>query len=185
MDCAAGTSAAGSASADGCVPCEAGSASSGDAACTECSWSIFIVGSGIGGDKVINLAEVQAFDSSGSLITPAGAELFSTSAPAYQAEECIDGSASTFCHSDVGGAEEYLRVDYVGFIANLASIVVTNREAVNLNEVERIVGARIRVNLGQPSSNTMAAESALWSDDFTAASSTFTFTPPPNFDCGQ
>jgi hypothetical protein len=129
--------------------------------------------------ETINLAEVQAFDLTGSLITPRGAELFSTYSPAYPAENCIDGINQTFCHSKGTGAEEYLRVDYFGPL-DLASIVVKNRH--NCCQ-ERIVGGRIHVTTGWPTSNTMAAEAALWSDEFTSASSDFTFSPLPTLDC--
>ncbi|GMI38872.1 hypothetical protein TeGR_g9783 [Tetraparma gracilis] len=97
----------------------------------------------------------------------------------WSADKCIDGDMGNICHSAGTGAEEYLRVDYSGLLAGLASIVVTNRPG----QPQRIVGARIHVNLGQPSSNTAAAASALWSDDFTSASSSFTFSPPPTLTC--
>jgi hypothetical protein len=103
---------------------------------------------------------------------------------AYNAESgagnCIDGNMDIICHSAGTGPEEYLRVDYVGDIADLASIVVTNRADCCH---DRIVGGRIHVNLGQPSSNTAAAGSALWSETFTAGLPSFTFSPPLTLAC--
>jgi hypothetical protein len=96
------------------------------------------------------------------------------------AANCIDGYTSNICHSGGTGLEEYLRVDYASDIANLASIVVTNRADCCQ---DRIVGGRIHVTTGWPTSNTMAAEAALWSDEFTSASSDFTFSPLPTLDC--
>ncbi|GMI27325.1 hypothetical protein TeGR_g10894 [Tetraparma gracilis] len=161
--------------------CETGKSSfPGSSSCSPgCSWSIFIDGSDV--SEKINLAEVQAFDLSRSLITPRGAEQFSTHSGIWglhRAENCIDGNTDNFCHSGGDGAEEYLRVDYFGPL-DLASIVVTNRP----NQFqERIVGARIHVTTGWPTSNNMAAESALWSGNFTSASSDFTFSPE-TLDC--
>ncbi|GMI54307.1 hypothetical protein TeGR_g13771 [Tetraparma gracilis] len=173
----------GSVSADDCAECEEGKVSSvGSAACvtvTGCVWSIFI-----GNFRdFINLSEVQAFDASGALIQPFGAEMYSTHLPA---ENCIDGNVefqpNVGCHSSESGPYgplEYLRVDYAGDVAALRSIVVTNRND-HTGEVsnQRIVGSVVHVGPGQPTALANAAAAALWTAAFETSQATYSFETP-------
>jgi hypothetical protein len=110
----------------------------------------------------INIAEVQAFDSGGQLLTALEATLSTTSGP-YYASLCIDGDVSNFCHSS-GGADDWLRISYGP--TEIASIVVTNRAGY----FSRIVGATIGLSTdimggGEFGFSTFRMESASYTFD--------------------
>jgi hypothetical protein len=162
----------------GFKPCASGSYSMGAAdMCQSCeellSWSVFIDGTDT--SSVMNLGEVQAFDSSGSLITPAGAEMFSTYNSANAAGMCIDGNPSSNCHSLTPGPNEYLRVDYAAPLSSLSSIVVTNRDQDCCRA--RIVGAKVHVTSGNPTSNAAARGASLWSTTVESSLASYAFSP--------
>jgi hypothetical protein len=189
--CAAGKSSevVGSVSADDCAECEEGKASSeGSTACgvtvTGCVWSIFI--GKFGGGDYINLSEVQAFDASGALIQPFGAQMYSMWSMQFPAANCVDGKLDFAwdqhgegCHSLGHGPLEYLRVDYAGDVAALRSIVVTNRND-GCGELcdQRIVGSAMHVGPGQPTALADAAAAALWTAAFEASQATYSFETP-------
>jgi hypothetical protein len=95
-------------------------------------------------EHIINLQEVQAFDASGRLLQPVGAELSSVQSVQQDASKCIDGAdAVNFCQSaSFSDKAPWLRIDY-GSNVLIAEIVVTNRP--NPNMQGRIAGATISV----------------------------------------
>jgi syndecan 4 len=169
--------AAGSVGSGVCLQCVAGKSSdagSTSSAACKCSWSVFIDGT----EKFIALNEVQAFDSSGSLIEPIGADMYSVISADWLATNCIDGDlVSGSCVSAGGGPEVYLRVDYATDITRLSSIVVTNNDAPGYTD--DIVGATVHVTPGQQTSTADAISSSLWSSDFSSEQSSYTFSPSP------
>jgi surface protein len=102
---------------------------------------------------IINLAEVEAYTSNGSLITPVRAELSSTDSLDGQARNCIDGARDSICHS-WGASQEapWLLIDF-GTQVDIALILVYNR--VDCCDA-RINGARISV------SNSRAGDTESW-----------------------
>ncbi|GMI32928.1 hypothetical protein TeGR_g15296, partial [Tetraparma gracilis] len=146
-----------------------------------CTWSIFIDMAGTG-PYHLNLAEVQALDSEGNLIAPSGTSGYDAMSTPFPASNCIDGDMISICHSTGTGPEHYLRVDYSTDINALASITVENRHSGNGSPScghcqNRIVGAKVHVAPGQPSSYTEARASALWTGDFSSSSPRYTFSP--------
>ncbi|GMI49451.1 hypothetical protein ScalyP_jg10774, partial [Parmales sp. scaly parma] len=106
---------------------------------------IFIDMSTTGNSADLNLAEVQALDANGAVITATGATMSSTSGD-YVAGKCIDGDLTNFCHTNSQGSttNDYLRIDYTdgtGFIENIDKVKITNRGWGSY----RIIGATVYV----------------------------------------
>ncbi|GMI54287.1 hypothetical protein TeGR_g13767, partial [Tetraparma gracilis] len=186
--CAAGKfrEVVGLVSSEDCAECEEGKASSeGSAACgvtvTGCVWSIFIGNFGV--EDYINLSEVQAFDASGALIQPFGAQMYSMWSMQLLAADCVDGNLEYQhgggCTSLGRGPLEYLRVDYAGDVVALRSIVVTNRND-GCGELcnQWIVGSVVHVGPGQPTALANAAAAALWTATFETSQTAYTFETP-------
>ena len=97
--------------------------------------------------RVINLAEVQSFGTSGNLLTPVKATLSSTHEQQnVGAGQCIDGINTNVCHSGVGDKDPKLTIDYGRQVA-MSLLVVKNRVGGDgrLDHGDRIVGARISI----------------------------------------
>merc|ERR1712032_789754 len=87
--------------------------------------------------KIINLAEITAYDKDNKVIKPAYTALSSTNY-IFSVGRCFDGSKGNFCHTKPGDSNPYLLVRYDG--AKLRKITVTNRGANT-----RIVGANFQI----------------------------------------
>lgn len=121
---------------------------------------------------IINLREVEAFNSHGNRIAPVNAVMSSTYASANSASACIDqvispDDDSSLCHNADGDASPYLRIDY-GKSVQIAKIVVSNRIKCKPRCTSRIIGARISVQSTQ--------SFLLWSSRFIGDFSDYTFT---------
>ena len=124
------------------------------------------------GQKVINLAEVQAFDSDGNLINASGAAMSSVYYNSYypkanhKASVCVDGNTalSNFCHTKGSDADPWLRIDYKN-AAPIAKIIVHNRNGYE----GRIVGARISI------STDAGGTPIEWESTFYAEQAIYTF----------
>ena len=69
--------------------------------------------------------EIEAYDASGTQVTPSTCTMDSTHSSSFVASNCIDGNYNTMCHnSGVGG---WLQIDYGSYV-EIASIVVYNRQ---------------------------------------------------------
>lgn len=79
----------------------------------------------------LNLAEVQLWSLSGSLITSGVNAQLSTTYPSYPAQNCFDGNLATLCHTNNGDADPWMRITYPCPSGNAAStlkkVVVYNR----------------------------------------------------------
>jgi len=92
--------------------------------------------------KIINIAEITAYDKDNKVIKPAYTALSSTHSPstAYSVGKCVDGSKGNFCHTKLGDSNPYLLFRYDG--AKLSKFTVTNRG--NCCQ-DRIVGANFQI----------------------------------------
>ena len=94
-------------------------------------------------NPVLNLAEVQAFSPSGTLLNPVSATLSSNLTGRETASKCIDGSVAQICHSDESDKDPFLVIDYGKPVA-IESIQVYNRVDCS-GCSERVVGATISI----------------------------------------
>ncbi|GMI53829.1 hypothetical protein ScalyP_jg8152, partial [Parmales sp. scaly parma] len=105
---------------------------------------IFIDMSSTGNSNDLNLAEVQALDANGAVITATNATMSST-LNGNPAGNCIDGDLTNMCHTNSQNFPNgYLRIDYIdgtGFIENIDKVKITNRGWGN----NRIIGATVYV----------------------------------------
>ena len=119
---------------------------------------------------ILNLAEVQAFDTSGFLLTPTTAALNSSYS---HGRNCIDGNIDNFCHSDSDTDENPTLLIGYGTVVAIARVVVFNRND-DLRIRRRIVGARISV--------LNSRNQVMWSSTFDGAQDVFTFYPSEGTD---
>ena len=126
-------------------------------------------------NPVLNLAEVQAFSPSGTLLNPVGATLSSTHSSAYSASRCIDGSLvqtnqQSICHSDASDKDPILVIDY-GKMTEITSIRVFNRQESTGGSSSRIDGATMSITTDKD------GRDVVWSSMFEGTQSTYTFQP--------
>ena len=140
--------------------------------------------------KIINLAEIQAFNKNGSLIDAQNIHMSNT----YRgnaAQSCIDGDVegNTACRTgggDTGEDAPWIVIDY-GTDVDIGYIVVANsfddkqyksgQPQYTPDMSERIVGARISV-VGKSDGTKVR-----WADTFDLNRDVYTFTPCTNYFC--
>ena len=124
-------------------------------------------------DPVLNLAEVQAFGPSDTLLNAIGATLSSThSSGDFPASRCIDGilvgtNQQSLCHSGTSDKDPVLVIDY-GKVTEITSIRVFNRQE-NVETTSRIDGATISITADTGGQDTA------WASTFEGAQSMYTF----------
>ena len=141
----------------------------------------FIDMSTTGGDNdCLNLNEVQALNSAGSVIAASAATMSSTF-ESRSASLCIDGNIEApSCHSACD-ENEWLRVDYpvASFLANVNSLRVYNRDVPSAESIARIVGATIYAGCtatnALPTSHAAAEAASYLSDTFDSSQDIYTF----------
>ena len=125
-------------------------------------------------DNVINLNEVQAYDSSNNLLS-ATAQMSSMTNNMY-ASRCVDGNEGTTCHTNgcnynpASTGPQWLKIITVESGVEISRVVVTNRLDCCGG---RIVDATLDVYEGEDETET-----PLWGIVFTSAESTYTFAAP-------
>ena len=140
--------------------------------------------------KIINLAEIQAFNKNGSLIDAQNIHMSNTYR-SNAAQSCIDGDVegNTACRTgggDTGEDAPWIVIDY-GTDVDIGYIVVANsfddkqyksgQPQYTPDMSERIVGARISV-VGNSDGTKVR-----WADTFDLNRDVYTFTPCTNYFC--
>lgn len=91
--------------------------------------------------RVLNLAEIEAFDTSGNVLKPIETVL-SSAQECCPAEKCTDGiKLAGYCQS-APSEDPWLRIDF-GTLVNISTITVTNRQDCC---GDRIVGATLSLS---------------------------------------
>ena len=145
----------------------------------------FIDMSTTGNSVALNLREVQALSSEGSVIAADSATISNNYDDSRPPSNCIDGVlGEPVCHS-TDGADEWLRIDYPVpyFLANVNSLTIYNRQHTGAAESEeinaRIVGATIYAGCtaanALPTSNATAEAASYLSDTFDSSQDIYTF----------
>ena len=119
-----------------------------------------------GSGSIINLAEVQLFDSSIQLAgLGSRASISSVFENNYPASNCFDGNLNSLCHSIPNAdTNPWLQIDLTGLVFN--KIVIYNRQDVCVN---RIVRACIAI--------VTSTGEVRWQSTFATSSLEYTFYP--------
>lgn len=141
------------------------------------------IGSMVSND-FLNFEEIEAFGSSGELLTASTATMSSVysstcSTCTYGAEICIDGNIDGVgCHSEYKDNSDWFRVDYGAAVA-VSKIAITTRYHVNQKYADRIAGATVTL------SHDADGKQVVWAGILEGSQDIYTFTfelqtLPPN-----